>query len=132
LDPNNITRPSFPSNQSYTSTTASSATNQPTSSAPSFSSHPNSGLATGAKTGIGVGVVGGAFILVVLAALIVCRRKRRFRVTERENDQARHPEGKPKELSSNPLDEMPQLETMESAVELPAEYVPHGQLGRAF
>jgi hypothetical protein len=132
LNPSNITRPSFPSNQSNSSTPIPSATNQPTSGAPSFSAHPDSGLSTGAKTGIGVGVVGGIIAAITVAAVLICWRKRRSRVSEREEGQTWNNEHKPRELSSNPLDEMPQLETTESAVELPAGYVPCVEIGRAF
>lgn len=133
LNPSNITRPSFPSNQSISSTVPTSSTlSQPTgSSAPPLSSHSDSGLKAGAKTGIGVGVVGGVIVAVVVAVLIVCWRKRRSHDAEREEDRTRNQERKPGELGSNPLDEIPQLETTESAIELPAGYVPRVEIGRA-
>ena len=128
MDPGKITRPSFPTNQSNSSSTpTASTTSQPTNSATPFSSHPDSGLTTGAKAGIGVGVVGGVVVVVVAAVLTVGRRKRRFRTAEHEPDQNWNVQQKPRELSSSPLDEMAQLETTESAVELPAGYVPQSR-----
>lgn len=134
LNPSNITRPSFPSNISISSTaTSSSPSIQPTdSSAPYFFSQPDSGLTAGVKTGIGVGVVGGVIVATVTAALIINFRKRHARIAEREAGGARNSEWKLGELSSNHLDEMPQLETTESAIELPAGFVPHVEIGRAF
>lgn len=65
--------------------------------------------------------------VVAVAALMVGRRKRRFRTAEHEPDQNCNVEQKPRELSGSPLDEMAQLETTESAVELPAGYVPQSR-----
>ena len=129
LDPRNMIGPSFHSNQSSSSAApTTSPTNQPTnSSAPKQ-------LKTGAKTGIGVGVVGGIILAVAAASTFLYCRKRSLKLgAERNADRwTGKAEGKLGELSSNPLHELPQLETKESAVELPAGYVSYQEIGRAF
>lgn len=131
LTPNNITRPTFATNNS--TSPISPPASPPVNSGTNLS-QPSS-LQRGAKIGIGVGI-GIAAIGMIFALISVYRRKmRRDSVPSFQGNQETrswNTSMKPAEMGSSSLHELAQLETMERAVELPAKHEHLFEIGRAF
>jgi hypothetical protein len=121
LDPTDTTGPSFPS---------SPPTKQPSNTSEGQASKKLSG---GAKIGIEVGTAIGVIIALAAAAtLLYCRNRNSSSGAKRNSDTwTAGDQIRPGELSSNPLQELSQLETTESPIELPTGYGFHQEIGRA-
>lgn len=86
----------------------------------------------GAKAGIGAGTVVGVILVVAGASALLCFKKRNSDsgVGRNTDTWIGRDQTKPGELSGNPLHEYPQLDSTESAAELPAGYGFHQAIGR--
>jgi uncharacterized protein HemX len=84
-------------------------------------------LSSGAKAGIGTGTVVGVILAVLgVSVLLYIRKRSSSAATEPNSNKRNASDGSTvEELSSNPLHELSQLETKQSAVELPSGYSFH-------